>query len=71
VFQLIRSMTARQLLVRQVPAFSISLVIAELFYKFHSFTLECAAFLATWFVLDGITQAVVSRIATGRGSAAR
>ena len=25
---------------------------AELFYKFHSFTLETIAFLATWFVLD-------------------
>jgi hypothetical protein len=30
----------------------VSLVIAELFYKFHSFTLECLAFLATWYVLD-------------------
>jgi hypothetical protein len=27
-------------------------IIAEAFYKFHSFTLECIAFLATWFVLD-------------------
>ena len=24
-------------------------VIAEVFYKFHSFTLECAAFLVTWY----------------------
>jgi len=33
--------------------FLVAFLIAELFYKFHSFTLECAAFLATWFVLDG------------------
>lgn len=32
----------------------IAFVIAELFYKFHSFSLECAAFLATWYVLGGI-----------------
>jgi hypothetical protein len=30
------------------PAAS-SLVIAELFYRFHSFTLECGAFLVTWY----------------------
>ena len=26
----------------------------ELFYKFHSFTLECGAFLATWWVYDAL-----------------
>jgi len=26
-----------------------SLVLAELFYHFHSFTLECGAFLLTWY----------------------
>jgi hypothetical protein len=29
-----------------------SLALAELLYKFHSFTLECLAFLATWFALS-------------------
>jgi len=29
-----------------------SFVIAEVFYKFHSFTLECAAFLVTWYALS-------------------
>jgi hypothetical protein len=33
------------------PALAASMIIAELFYKFHSFTLECLAFLATWYVL--------------------
>jgi hypothetical protein len=36
----------------------LSLVIAELFYKFHSFTLEALAFLATWYVLGGIAEAL-------------
>ena len=44
--------SARALLVVQAPALLSSLVIAELFYKFHSFTLECLAFLATWGAID-------------------
>jgi hypothetical protein len=29
-----------------------ALAIAEVFYKWHSFVLEAAGFLVTWFVLD-------------------
>jgi hypothetical protein len=58
MFHLFRSMTVGQLLVRQAPVLAVSLVIAEVFYKFHSFTLECGAFLATWFVLDAVAQFV-------------
>jgi hypothetical protein len=36
-----------------------SFVIAELFYKFHSFTLETLAFLATWYALSAIQSLVV------------
>ncbi len=54
MYTLIRMMPLRQLLLEQVPALGASLVIAEQFYKFHSFTLECVAFLATWFVIDGV-----------------
>jgi hypothetical protein len=52
VFTLIRSITIRQLFTEQLPAFAVSFVIAELFYKFHSFALESLAFLATWFLID-------------------
>lgn len=34
----------------------LSLIIAELFYTFHSFTLEALAFLVTWYVLGGIAE---------------
>jgi len=53
MFRLITSISAGELFRRQLPVFLVAFLIAELFYKFHSFTLECAAFLATWFVLDG------------------
>jgi hypothetical protein len=36
--------------------FSLAFIIAELFYKFHSFALETAAFLVTWYLLDVIAQ---------------
>lgn len=52
MYTLIRSKSLRQLFQEQAPAIGISIVVAELFFKFHSFTLECIAFLATWYVLD-------------------
>lgn len=58
MYTLIRSMPLRRIVVEEVLVIGISLFIAEMFYKFHSFTLECIAFLATWFVLSWITSKV-------------
>ncbi|CAB5080365.1 hypothetical protein D3OALGA1CA_163 [Olavius algarvensis associated proteobacterium Delta 3] len=52
MYSLIRSIPLRELLIEQLPAFGTSLLITELFFKFHSFTLECIAFLAMWYVFD-------------------
>jgi hypothetical protein len=52
MYTLIRSIPLRQLLLEQVPALGLSFITAEIFYKFHSFTLECLAFLGTWYVID-------------------
>ena len=60
MYTLIKMMPIRQLLLEQVPAIGASFVIAERFYKFHSFTLECIAFLATWFVADGLIRFFLS-----------
>lgn len=57
MYTLLRSVPLRDLLATQAPALLASFVIAELFYKFHSFTLECLAFLATWFVIDAALSA--------------
>jgi hypothetical protein len=35
-----------------LPTCLAALIIAELFYNFHSLALECAAFLFAWFVLS-------------------
>ncbi len=66
MYHLIHSFTVGQLFKRQLPVFALAFIIAELFYKFHSFTLECAAFLATWYVLDVIVQRFF-RIGTSAG----
>lgn len=56
MYQLLRNLSARQLLSRQLPSFLAAFLIAEMFYKFHSFTLECAAFLLTWFAIDALAE---------------
>jgi hypothetical protein len=43
-------------LVREGLTFAVALVIAEMFYKFHSFSLECLAFLATWAALSALAD---------------
>jgi hypothetical protein len=58
MFTLLRTLSARQLVIEQLPALAGAWLIAEFFYKFHSFSLECAGFLLTWFVLDGLMQLV-------------
>ena len=62
MYTLIRSLPLRELLLEQFPAFLISFVIAELFYKFHSFTLECLAFLVTWYIIDFVITTVSDKV---------
>lgn len=54
------------------PSAVVAIVIAESFYKFHSFTLESLAFLATWYVADVVLErpqaALRARLAAWSGS---
>lgn len=59
MYKFIRSVSNRELFLKQLPTLTVSLVMAELFYKFHSFTLECLAFLATWYLLDLLISSVL------------
>ena len=60
MFTLLKSLHSRQVYLSEPVSFVAALVIAELFYKFHSFTVECIAFLGTAAVLH-----VVGRLAIG------
>jgi hypothetical protein len=62
MYQLFRAVSLNRLATQEAPAIAGSFVIAELFYKFHSFTLECLAFLATWFVLSWIADRLARSI---------
>ena len=66
MFTLITNMRSRESVLAEAPAFLLSLVIAETFYKFHSFTLECVCFLATWFAVSSIFVLALRRLAFRR-----
>jgi hypothetical protein len=56
MYTLVRYLRSARVTVREAATLGASIVIAELFYKFHSFSLECLAFLATWTVLSGVIE---------------
>lgn len=66
MFRLLTSISTGELFKQQLPVFLAAFAVAELFYKFHSFTLECAAFLVTWFVLDAALHLLTGRRALQR-----
>jgi hypothetical protein len=59
MFSLIRDLGIQVALKQEAVPFVVAFVVAEFFYKFHSFTLECLAFLATWFVLSFLLSLVL------------
>ena len=59
MYSLLSRVPVSFLITRELPSAGVSLVIAEIFYKFHSFTLECAAFLATWYSISWLLDRVI------------
>ena len=56
MYTLVKLIYRKDVFLNQLPLIMLSMFISELFYKFHSFTLECVTFLVTWFVLDAIEK---------------
>ena len=52
MFSLIKDLGVRVAVKQEAIPFVTAFLIAELFFKFKSFALECLAFLAVWFVLS-------------------
>lgn len=52
MYTIARRIGIRQALQAEAPSAFAAMVLAERFYKFHSFTLECLAFLATWYAVS-------------------
>jgi len=66
MYSLVRDLGIQVALKQEAAPFLIAFVIAEFLYKFHSFTLECLAFLATWFVLSVLQSLVFGRAQRSR-----
>ena len=56
MYNLLRNLRSPALALQEVATFAVSLILAEVFYKFHSFSVECLAFLATWAALSGLVE---------------
>jgi hypothetical protein len=52
MYTLMQHVGLRRGVLVEAPSLAVSVVCAELFYKFHSFSLECMAFLATWLAVS-------------------
>lgn len=61
MYFLIHSERRGAALLREAPALAAALVVAELFYKFHSFSLECISFLGTWYLLGALQRLAARR----------
>lgn len=61
MYALVTQVRSRATAVTEVVCLSIALATAETFFKFHSFILECTAFLALWFFLGAVGAALVRR----------
>jgi len=54
----IRALVLSDHTVINVTTLALAFVVAEMLYKFRSFTLEAAAFLVTWYVLRLAARAI-------------
>ena len=56
MIDILRALRAQPAYGRRLLGFIPALVVTEMFYKFHSFSLECMALLATWLLLDVLIE---------------
>ena len=64
MFSLLKDLGLRVALKQEAVPFLIAFAIAEFFFKFKSFALECVAFLAVWFVLSFLQSLIFPRAKT-------
>lgn len=65
MFSLVKNLGVQVALKQEAVPFVVAFLIAEFLFKFKSFTLECLAFLATWFVLSFV-QSLIFRAWPGQ-----
>lgn len=60
MLEFVRALRRERALLVRLPGLIVAFLIAEAFYKFHSFTLETLAFLATWLAIDWICDRLLA-----------
>lgn len=70
MFTLLKQIGSRNVYLSEPAAFLAALVIAELFYKFHSFLLETGAFLVTWLALGFVFHHLARALSRAAGKGA-
>ena len=65
MYRMLRFPLAAQSLGKDAPAGLGALILAEFFYKFHSFTLELGGFLLTWYLLSWLLQKIPAMAGAG------
>lgn len=48
--QILKQLKPQEIIFELIPSMSLSMMIAEWYYKLGSFSLECIAFLITWLI---------------------
>jgi hypothetical protein len=61
MFSLVKELGVQIALKREAAPFIVAFLIAEFFFKFKSFALECLAFLIVWSVLSFLQSLAISR----------
>lgn len=62
MWSLLKSRTLRGLMALEALPLALSMLIAENFFKFHSFLLESIAFLIVWCALGWLHAAIMARL---------
>ena len=52
MYSMSRNVALPQLLLKELPSLVGAILLAEIFFKWGSFTLECIGFLVTWYILS-------------------
>ena len=71
MIDIMRALGAQPAYGRRLVGFIPALAITEMFYKFHSFSLECMALLATWLLLDVLIEWIMGCLKVKNLSSAR
>jgi hypothetical protein len=61
MYTLVQTLGFQAAMKREFGPLFVAFMIAEFFYKFKSFALECVAFLVTWAILSFLQSLVIGK----------